>query len=509
MGEFRIDFLTTSPLDCDADTLITFRFEGEKPGSVLKAIDKGYSDLAKKLEKRGEISGKYGKVGQFYINGSRFLKVFIVGLGSRDELRFGSLKSILAETIRAAQASGGETVMIDADPVINDPEMALKMGSAIADVLTTAQYRFEKYLAKKSPEPVRNFHVCLKKKPGSSEFRTGLGVGELLGSAVNFSKDLCNEPSNILTPTRMAEIAMEMAAENPVLNTRILGPGEMKELGMNLLLAVSKGSVEEPRLIRIEYKGNPRSNEYIGLLGKGVTFDAGGINIKHGNEMLNMKRDMTGGAVVMGLMQVLAGLKPKINCVGVVPAAENMPQGNACKPGDVYRSMAGKWVEIVNTDAEGRLLMADAMTWMQQQYNLKTMIDIATLTTSARTAIGTNLMSVFSNSDELFSEMDWAGHLSGEEIWRMPLHQKYKKGVRSYFADMKNTSFTPPIAIKAALFLEDFLQPGLDWIHFDIATVDHSNKITGVHSRGATVAGLRCIANYLLKEGKIIKRRKK
>jgi leucyl aminopeptidase len=307
----------------------------------------------------------------------------------------------------------------------------------------------------------------------------------------------------VLTPTRFADISSELAADCG-LTCKIIGPEQMKELGMELILAVSKGSVEEPRLIMLEYCGDPKNKKTIGLLGKGITFDAGGINLKQGNTMFNMKRDMTGGAIVIGIMKVLASLKPKLNCVAVVPASENMPQGNACKPGDIYRSLSGKWVEIINTDAEGRLVMADAMTYMQQQYHISTLIDVATLTVTARQSIGTSLISVFSNNDTLFEEMKWSGLLAGEELWRFPLYQKYKKGIRSYFSDLKNSTFTPPSSIKAALFLEDFLEKGVEWMHMDIATVDHSNKDLGVNSRGATVTGMRSLTNYLLMKGKVL-----
>ncbi len=414
------------------------------------------------------------------------------------------MKGALADAVRAARDTGGTRVAVDADLLLegNGPR---DVGFSLGETFATCQYRFEKYIHREPTRNIAEFHVTARRRSTLSEMREGIRLGRLLGETINMAKDIGNEPSNVMTPAGLARRAEEVAASCG-LTCRVLGPAEMEKLGMGLHLAVSRGSAEEPRLIVLEYRGDRRSKKFTAIVGKGITFDAGGINLKQqGSSMYSMKRDLTGGAITLGVMQMLATLEVTENVVGVIPACENMPQGNAYKPGDIYLSMAGKYVEIMNTDAEGRLLLADAMTYAQKNYHVDTLIDIGTLTTNTLQVIGPGMMPVFANDEDLAAEMFEASRFAGEEMWRFPLNGKYRKGVKSYFADLKNLTMTPPALIKTALFLEEFVEKETRWFHFDIATVDSANKEAGIHSRGATMTSQRVLAAWFLRKHGILK----
>lgn len=502
MGKLSITCNTRSPLAGKADTLVTMVPDGKESNKLLGMIDKRTGRLPKKLAKRGEISGSRGRLGQFYIAGPKPKKVYCLGMGDRLTIEPITVKNSLADAVRAARDSGGHRLSFDADLLL-ELFPAREAGLMLGEIFSTCQYRFEKYIHRDATRTIDDFSITTRYRRKAAELREGVRIGELLGTSINRAKDIGNEPSNVLTPSKLADLARAVAKEEK-LKITVLGPKEMEKLGMGLLLAVSKGSAEEPRLIALEYRGDRRSKKFTAIVGKGITFDAGGINLKHGSTMFEMKRDLSGGAIALGMIQILSRLKVTENVVVVIPACENMPQGNAYKPGDIYLSMAGKYVEIMNTDAEGRLILADALTYAQKTYNVETLIDIGTLTTNSVQTIGPGMMPVFTNDDALHDEMVEASLLAGEEMWRHPLNAKYKKGIRSYFADLKNLSMTSPQLIKTALFLQEFIQPDTRWFHFDIASVDSANKESGLHSRGASMTSQRLLANWFFKRHGII-----
>jgi len=272
----------------------------------------------------------------------------------------------------------------------------------------------------------------------------------------------------------------------------------MEKLDMNLLLAVARGSSEPPRLIVVNYRGAGEDEPVYGLLGKGVTFDSGGLSLKGKEAISHMHTDKAAGAIVLGLAVALSLLKAKVNLTVVVPAVENMLSGNSYKPGDIFKSMAGKTVEVLNTDAEGRLIMADALTYMQRNLKIKNIIDLATLTGGSKVALGPDIIPVFSNNRnmvELFEESCWH---SGEVCWEMPLYKNYLNRLESQVACLKNHSDEPPATIIAALFLSEFIEEGTDWMHLDIGGHEFRDKESLYLSYGANAIGMRSLLRYYL-----------
>jgi leucyl aminopeptidase len=293
----------------------------------------------------------------------------------------------------------------------------------------------------------------------------------------------------------MSEVAKEIAEEHN-LEFNVLDSNDMEAIGMGALLGVAKGSSQPPRLIILSYKGDVNSKNAIGFIGKGVTFDSGGISIKPSEGMGEMKNDMAGGAAVMAALSAIAQLKPRINVAGIVPATENLPSGSALKPGDVLKAMNGKTIEVISTDAEGRLILADALSYAVKQ-GFSPLLDVATLTGACRVALGTGYSGVFGNDQELVDKVLKAGSKAGEKLWQMPMPEEYKEQNKSEIADIKNTGDKYGGAITAALFLGEFVD-NTPWVHLDIAGTASSSKESGCIVKGATGVGVRTLVELAL-----------
>jgi leucyl aminopeptidase len=312
---------------------------------------------------------------------------------------------------------------------------------------------------------------------------------------VFITRDLVSEPPNVLDPPEMADRCRKLAELG--LKVEILGPKEMAKLGFGALLGVSQGSIKEPRMVVLQWSGasgNTRKlkDKPVVFVGKGVTFDTGGISIKPAGGMEDMKWDMAGAGTVIGLMAALAGRKAKVDAVGLVGLVENMPSGAAQRPGDVVTSYSGQTIEVINTDAEGRLVLADVMWYAQQKYDPKFMIDLATLTGAIIIGLGHEYAGLFSNDDGLCQKLSAAGDATGERVWRMPLDDAYDKQIRSDIADMKNVGGRPGGSITAAQFIQRFVN-GKPWAHLDIAGMAWSTKDAAVTPKGATAFGVRLL----------------
>lgn len=317
--------------------------------------------------------------------------------------------------------------------------------------------------------------------------------GVIIGEAVQSVRELSDEPGNRLTPATFA-LQAEKAGNEYGLDVKILDMEEMSRLGMNLITAVSRGSHESSRLIMMEYNGCRSDGESpFVLLGKGVTFDSGGISLKRGSKIFEMKRDMMGGAIAFATVIALARLKAPVHLISIIVAAENMPGRRAFKPGDIITSLSGKTVEIFSTDAEGRLLLADTLTYTQNIMTPTAIIDIATLTGGAGASLGPRMTPYFSNSRWFSEQLQQAANRSGEKFWEMPLAEEYHERVVSHFADYKSNSPRPPGTISAALFLQEFVSSSLPWIHIDIAGVDTNDKAYSYIPAGATGIGTRTL----------------
>ena len=306
------------------------------------------------------------------------------------------------------------------------------------------------------------------------------------------ARDMVNEPANVMTPTRMAETAGRVAGSDN-LSLTVFEASQMREMGMGALLGVAQGSDQPPKLIVLEYNGDPeRPENNLGLVGKGITFDTGGISLKQPGGMEAMKGDMAGGASVIAAMQVIARLQPKINVAGIIAATENMPGGSAQRPGDVVRAMNGKTIEVINTDAEGRLVLADALCWARQK-GITRLVDVATLIGAMVVSLGKACTGVMGNDQSLVDQIAAAGDDAGERFWQLPMFDEYKDLIKSDVADMKNSGGRQAGSITAAFLLSEFVD-GAAWVHLDIAGTSTASSTKGYHVKGASGVPVRTLA---------------
>lgn len=482
--------------EVQADAVLLFlRKDPQVPG-WLREEEPAVAEKLAALIERGEVHGGEGNRVIVHALDRPYARLVTVGLGGKPLLRH--MQDAFADMVRELRDRKVEKLAVVLPEACYPQARPAELAKALAEAAPISCYAYHKFM--KTPEPTVKLSVELlsRSRDGLDQVAAGADRGFKVGSAVVRSRDLCNLPANYATPAYIADQAREIAAaSHGLLKFTALGPEEMQAEGMNLILAVSQGSAEEPRLICLDYDGNPGSTRRIAVVGKSITFDSGGISLKPAKGMLEMKRDKMGGTNVLGLAEMAARLKPRLNLSFVVTAAENMPSGTAYRPGDCFQAMNGKWVEIVSTDAEGRLVLADALTWVQKHKKPSVILDMATLTGGAEMALGGGMIATFANDEALWAKLDGSARSSGEEIWRLPLYQPYKKGVKSYFAETKNSSTTPPSTIKAALFLEEWIDPGVAWGHLDIAASMTGNKPSGLTTRGASATGLKLVADVL------------
>ncbi len=355
-------------------------------------------------------------------------------------------------------------------------------------------YRFLKYKTLKKNE--ENEPVWYVPTSNRNTLLQMLNSYMVLAEAVNNARDFCNEPANYLTPSVFA--GQIHSLEEAGLEIEILTPDILKEKHFNLLCGVAQGSQNEPRVVILKWIGNPHKKAYDwGLVGKGVTFDSGGISLKSSAGMGDMKQDMTGAAVVVSSLQALALQKKEINVVGIVGLVENMPSGSAIRPGDILKSLSGQTVEVLNTDAEGRLVLADCLTYLQEVFDVRKIIDIATLTGATQMALGSEYAGLFTNTPKWIESMIKAGQETDEKVWPLPINKAYDKMLDSSIADMKNIGGRYAGGSTAACFLQRFIKEQTEWIHLDIAGVDVAEEKSPLCPKGATAFGVRLLNAFL------------
>jgi leucyl aminopeptidase len=355
-------------------------------------------------------------------------------------------------------------------------------------------YRFDKYRTKEKPEDKPKLAKLTLLVSEATAAKTAWEPLEGVAKGVALSRDLVSEPPNVLNPAEMADRCKKLSELG--VKVEILGPRELGRLGFGALLGVAQGSVNEPRMVVMQWNGTGNSRKAKGkpvaFIGKGVTFDTGGISIKPAGGMEDMKWDMAGAGTVVGLMAALAGRKAKVDAVGLVGLVENMPSGNAQRPGDVVKSYSGQTIEVINTDAEGRLVLADVLWYCQQKFEPRFMIDLATLTGAMIVALGHEFAGMFSNDDALAQKLATVGQVVGEKVWRFPLDDAYDQLIKSEIADMKNIGGRPAGSISAAQFIQRFVNK-TPWAHLDIAGVAWSTKDAPCIPKGATAFGVRLL----------------
>ncbi|MEK7354297.1 MAG: leucyl aminopeptidase, partial [Chloroflexota bacterium] len=440
-----------------ADAVIVNYFEAtEHPEGDTAALDKALDGAISRLISQGEIKGKCNEVTIIHSLGKLPAdRVVVVGLGKPSELSPDKIRGAMAAACRLLRRKYVASIAT----VTQGAGLAGITVEASAQALTEGTllglYTFRRHITKESDQgEIKLLTIVSPDKNNLPVLRRGVNKGRILSEATNLARDMVNEPANHMTPTDMAAMATRLA-KTYGLEIDVLEREQVQELGMGAFLAVARASLQPPKFIVLNYKGGKSGATDIALIGKGITFDTGGISIKPTEGMEEMKGDMAGGAAVIAAMAAIAQLKPRLNVLAIVAATENMPGGNALKPGDVVTAMGGKTIEIISTDAEGRLTLADALGYARQQ-GAKRIIDVATLTGSIRTALGDVCSGGFTNNQELLDEVVAAGAEAGERIWQMPMYEEYKEQNKSDVADIKNTCGRLAGAITAAQFLAEF-----------------------------------------------------
>jgi leucyl aminopeptidase len=463
----------------------------------LKAVDEELSGSVARLLETGDFSGKLGQTAVLYPQGrSRAERIILVGLGKKNDLTVERLRrayGFAGRRMRELKVENASLQAFDTNPGGIKSEQS---SQAMLEGILLSHYRLDQYKSGgKDEEPLlQRLTIMKENRKGIGEIKRGAGSGEIFSWATTFTRDLANHPSNYLTPTRLAQQATELARENN-LKCTVLSQPDIKKLKMNAFLAVAAGSKEPPRLILLEYAPAKKAADRLALVGKGITFDSGGLSLKPMENMLEMKGDMMGGAVVISVVAGCAKLRLPLHVIGIVPASENLPSGSALKIGDIITSHSGKTVEVLNTDAEGRLLLADGLSYAQT-FKPDAIVDVATLTGSIKIALGTICAGIFGNNQRLNSRMVQAGQITGERVWEMPLWDEYADYLKSDLADIKNVGGRPGGSILAAKFLQTFVG-GMPWVHLDLAGVDFREKEESYHSKGATGFGARLLLQFL------------
>jgi leucyl aminopeptidase len=464
----RLDFSFSRSQKVAGGLAVVLRFSDEGPTSAPEDLDP--AGVIDKASKTARFKGKkFGKLDLLAPEGSTAERIIVIGLGGKSE--FGPLDWLKAGGVAAAALGDAEKAALFLD--IPNHETTAKNAADFALGMLLRAYRFDRYKTKKDDaedngnggdKPAKISVVTAVASAAKKAFETT----EAVAGGVILARDLVNEPANVLGPLEFAARAEEL--EKLGVEIEILTEKDMRKLGMGALLGVAQGSVRPPRLVVMQWKGAKSKDKTYAFIGKGVVFDTGGISIKPAAGMEDMKGDMGGAAAVTGLMHTLAARKAKVNAVGVIGLVENMPDGNAQRPGDIVKSMSGQTIEVINTDAEGRLVLCDALWYTNERFKPAFMINLATLTGAIGVALGAHHAGLFCNDDALAANLLISGINTGERLWRMPLGREYDKMIDSRFADMKNTGGSRQAgAITAAQFLKRFVG-STPWAHLDIAS---------------------------------------
>lgn len=463
-------FTTTSkPSRRAVDCVIVGIYERGKLGVGAADIDAASKGEIRRLIKSGDVSAQVGRCTVLTgVDGVKANRVAVVGLGKTGEFTVKAFRKAIAAATHAVSQTKATQILncLTLEPAAGGTPYYLARHTA--EVIGETLYRFTQMKSgrKKAASPLRKVGLAIAKRGDSGQAMKGAGHGDAIAAGVSLARDLGNLPGNVCTPSFLARTAKKLAQGKGQLTTRVLSEAEMKRLGMHSLLSVTAGTREPAKLIVMQYKGGG-SDKPVVLVGKGVTFDSGGISLKPGPGMDEMKFDMCGAASVIGTMAAVAQMKLPINLNVVVPAVENLPGGLATKPGDIFKSMSGQTVEVLNTDAEGRLILCDALTY-SRRFKPAAIIDVATLTGACVVALGKHRSAVMSNDDDLSAEIVSAGDDSTDLVWPMPMGEEYVEQLKSNFADMANIGGPTGGAITAACFLGKFTD-GMSWAHLDIA----------------------------------------
>ncbi|MGI8918279.1 MAG: leucyl aminopeptidase [Pyrinomonadaceae bacterium] len=492
----RIEARSGRYQDVDVQAIAVAVFKDEKADEgFLKGLDAVAGGMVKAVIDSEELKGKEGETVYLHLPADAKLKtrrLLLIGAGEKQEHLAAQVSMVAGTAVRLLRAKNVKSIgYVSRADIDAETSSAAAVEGAIMALFDLDKYR----TVDKEMKTVDQFVVI--SEADEQEIKRGATRGQAIGESVNFTRDLANEPGGSLTPTDMAERATAMANEFG-LTVDVLDEARMQQEGMGSLLSVSRGSDEPAKLIVVKYtpeRGSGTDKELLAFVGKGITFDSGGISLKPGENMELMKYDMTGGATVLGAMRAIAQLKPSVPVLGVVPCSENLPSGKATKPGDVVTAMTGKTIEVINTDAEGRLILADAIAYAKKLGATK-VIDMATLTGAVSIALGDVNTAVLGTDQTLIDEIIAAGKEVGEKFWQLPLDKEYSKQIKSDIADIKNVGGRKAGTITAAAFLKEFAD-GLSWAHLDIAGTAWADEAKPYRSKGPTGVAVRTLLNIV------------
>lgn len=485
--------LTAATLSSKTEALVFLVEDSKKLPGELASLDKKVQGLiTRSIQTTAFNANKLSVVAVHLPNSAGASYALLIGTGEVDKLNALGFEKMGGKIVGELNRLRVKQAIIVAPEVKTKKLSAAEQAARLASGVMLGSYHFDKYFTTKKEDEKPTLTKITLATPALKAAQREFATLKTLADAVNFTRDIITEPANVIHPESLAAECKKLTKYG--LSVKVLGEAEMKKLGMNALLGVGQGSTKESQLVVLEWKGNAKQKQPIAFVGKGVCFDTGGISIKPAAGMEEMKWDMGGAGVVIGLMQALAARKAKVHAIGVVGLVENMPDGNAQRPGDVVKSADGQTIEVLNTDAEGRLVLADALWYAQKYYKPKMVVDLATLTGAIIVALGSSRAGLFSNNDALCDQLQKAAEQVGEPMWRLPLGEEYDKQINSDIADMQNIGREREAgSITAAQFLQRFIKNDTPWAHLDIAGVAWSKKSTELAARGATGYGVRLL----------------
>ncbi len=491
----KVSVLTKPPGEAGGDALIVgLHAEEKRLSEPLRHLDRALGGQLSEVFRAEKFQGKTGQLTHVYT--ARRLpasRVMVVGLGPRRDVTPETIRRAAAAGARRARDLGARIVSIE---VLGDTMPVGQRVRALVAGAILGTYTYEGYKKERSDKVVEELRVVEPDARRAPEVHEGIRIGKGYAEATAFARDLVNGPANDVHPTHLAKTAAEIARAGR-LKLRVYDRAECEKMGMGAFLGVSRGSEQPPKFIHLTYQPSGRARRKVAIIGKGITFDSGGLDLKPADGMLRMKNDMSGAAAVLAVMRALPSFKPPVEVHGIIAATENMVSGKAQRPGDVVRAMNGTTIEIGNTDAEGRLTLADALSYAATRIKPDEMIDLATLTGACVVALGTLCAGLLTNSQPLADRVKAAAELVGERVWQLPMIDEYKEGLKSDIADINNVGPRGGGAINAGIFMKEFVHD-VPWVHLDIAGPAFTEKDLPLAPKGGTGFGARLLLAYLM-----------